>query len=267
MFRFIKKKIIKSSNYSDVLHWKNHDQIINNKKREIVNKIHKIFSGKVFAGPYKDLKLTTKENWWIDLGSKVLGIYELEVQQAIENLCSKKNIKIFINYGAAEGYHLTGVLKKKLAIRGIGIEIDKNTITILKKNLKLNKLEKKVKIMETLNLNTIGDYVSRKDIKKTLFLIDIEGDEYDLINSNNIKLINKCHLIIEMHPFLNNSNKKKKFYNLLKKNYHIKSITSSSRDPYIKGLEYLSDNDRWMIVSEGRPMQMNWLICSPKQNY
>ena len=27
----------------------------------------------------------------------------------------KKNITTFINYGAAEGFHLTGVLKKKLA--------------------------------------------------------------------------------------------------------------------------------------------------------
>lgn len=103
MFRSIKKKIIKSTNYSDVLNWINYNQIINDKKKELVNKIHKIFLGKVFSGPYKNLKISTQENWSIDLGSKLIGIYELEVQNAIENLCKKKKIKTFINYGAAEG--------------------------------------------------------------------------------------------------------------------------------------------------------------------
>ena len=93
MFRTIKKKIINSFNYSDVLRWINHDQIINNKKRQIVNKIHKIFSGKVYNGPYKNLKISTKESWSIDLGSKILGMYELEVQKTIENLCKKKILK------------------------------------------------------------------------------------------------------------------------------------------------------------------------------
>ena len=86
---------------------------------------------------------------------------------------------------------LSGVLKNKLVQFGIGIEIDENSISILKKNLKLNKLEKKVKILEKLNLNKINDYISNKDLKNTLFLIDIESGEYDLINSTIIKLINK----------------------------------------------------------------------------
>ena len=66
---------------------------------------------------------------------------------------------------------------------------------------------------------------------------------------------------------MSNLRKQNKFYNLLKQNYNIKSITSSSRDPFVKGLEDLTDDERWMIISEGRPMQMNWLICSPKLNY
>ncbi|MDA9678027.1 FkbM family methyltransferase [Candidatus Pelagibacter sp.] len=266
MFRAIKKRIIKNINYLDALHWIDHHQIINNKKKKIVNKIHKIFSGKVYKGPYKNLKISKEENWSIDLGSKLLGVYELEVQKTIENLCTKKNIKIFVNYGAAEGYHLTGILKNKLAKFGIGVEIDKNSLSILKNNLKLNKLEKKVKVLEKLKLNKLSDYINNKDIKKTLFLIDIEGGEYDLINSNTIKFINKSYLIIELHSFLSNLNKRSKFHNLLKKNYNIKLITSSARDPFVKGLENLTDDERWMIISEGRPMQMNWLICSPKSN-
>ena len=216
------------------------------------------------AGPYKYLKLSNKENWSIDLGSKVLGIYELEVQEAIKKLCTKKNIKIFINYGSAEGYHLIGVLKKKLVKFGIGVEIDQKTISIFKENLKLNNIHSQFTILEKLNLNKINEYISVKEMKNALFLIDIEGNEYDLINSSNIKFIKKSHLIIEIHPFLNILNKKKIFYSLLKKNFKTKILTTSSRNPHVKGLENLTDDERWMIVSEGRPMQMSWLVCSPR---
>ena len=264
MLRSLRKRIVKNTNLTDIFHWKNLDQVVYNKRKTIANKVHKIFSGKVCGGPYKDLKLSTKENWSIDLGSKVLGIYELEVQEAIKKLCTKKNIKIFINYGSAEGFHLTGVLKKKFAKFGIGIEIDQKSISILKENLKLNNIHSQFKILDKLNLNKINDRVSIKDMKNTLFLIDIEGNEYDLINSTNIKFIKKSHLIIEIHPFLSNSNKKRKFYNILRKNFKVEIITSSSRNPHVKGLESLTDDERWMIVSEGRPMQMSWLVCSPK---
>ena len=264
MLRSFKKKIVKNTNLTDIIHWKNLDQIFYKKRKVITEKIYKIFSGKVCGGPYKDLKLSNKENWSIDLGSKILGIYELEVQETIKKLCKKKNIKIFINYGSAEGFHLTGVLKKKFAKFGIGVEIDQKSISILKENLKLNNISSKFKILEKLSLNKINDFVSIKDMKNTLFLIDIEGNEYELINSSNIKFIKKSHLIIEIHPFLSNPNKNKKFLDLLKKNFKVQTFTSSSRNPHVKGLENLTDDERWMIVSEGRPMQMSWLVCSPK---
>ena len=264
MLRSLKKKIVKNTNLTDIIHWKNLDQIFYQKRKSITDKIYKIFSGKVCGGPYKDLKLTNKENWSIDLGSKVLGIYELEVQETIKRLCIKKNIKIFINYGSAEGFHLTGVLKKKFAKFGIGIEIDQKSISILKKNFKLNNISSQFKILEKLSLNKINEFVSIKDMKNTLFLIDIEGNEYELINSSNIKFIKKSHLIIEIHPFLSNSSKNKRFINLLKKNFKVQTFTSSSRNPHVKGLENLTDDERWMIVSEGRPMQMSWLVCGPK---
>lgn len=263
MFRSFKKKIIKSTNLDDIIHWKNLDQTFI-KRKILANRIYKIFSGRVCAGPFKGLKLTKKENWSIDLSSKILGMYELEVQETIKRICIKKNIKIFINYGSAEGYHLTGALNKKLAKLGIGIEIDKKSTSIMKQNLKLNKISSKVKSFESLNLNEINDHVNIKDMKKTLFLIDIEGNEYELINSSNIKLIKKSHLIIEIHPFSSNPSKNKKFYDLLKKNFKVQILTSSSRNPYVKGLEKFTDDERWMIVSEGRPMQMYWLVCSPK---
>lgn len=46
MFRSFKKKIIKSTNLDGIIHWKNLDQTFF-KRKILVNKIYKIFSGRV----------------------------------------------------------------------------------------------------------------------------------------------------------------------------------------------------------------------------
>ena len=104
-----------------------------------------------------------------------------------------------------------------------------------------------------------------KNSSKILVLIDIEGNEYNLLNKTNIKYFKNDFLIIELHQFISNSSTKhNKFIQLLKKYYKIEVIKNSSRNPYLKEIEHLSDEERWMIVSEGRPCEMSWLICSPK---
>ena len=47
-----------------------YDQIVNLKKKQIGNKIHRIFKGRVASGLYKNMKISLKENWGNDIGSK-----------------------------------------------------------------------------------------------------------------------------------------------------------------------------------------------------
>ena len=244
---------------------KTFDEIKNERKKIIGKKIHNIFSGKVIDGHYKGVKIFPKEHWSNDLGSKILGLYEKQIQDTVKNLCFNNKITTLINFGAAEGYHLTGLVKSKIIKKGFGIEINKATINTLKKNIKLNKINNKIKIISQPTLSFINTYLNRKELAKTLFLIDIEGGEYNLINSENVKLIKKSFLLIEMHPFANISKiKKKKFQSILKKNFRIKIIKNSGRNPFKKKIENLSDDERWLIVSEGRPNEMEWLLCYPK---
>jgi len=258
MPNFLKKLFSKKSTQT-------FDEIKNERKKNIGKKIYNTFSGKIIDGIYKGVKIFPKEHWSNDLGSKILGLYEKQVQDTVKNLCFKNKITTLVNFGAAEGYHLTGLIKNKIINKGFGIEINKATINTLKKNIKLNKINNKIKIISQPTLNFINIYLNKKELAKTLFLIDIEGDEYNLINSENIKLIKKSFLLIEMHPFANVSKiKKKKFQNILKKNFRIKIVKNSGRDPFKKKIENLSDDERWLIVSEGRPNEMEWLLCYPK---
>ncbi|MFL2884969.1 MAG: hypothetical protein ACJZ34_01455 [Candidatus Pelagibacter sp.] len=242
-----------------------YDELVTLKKKEVGNKVHKIFRGKVASGLYKDMKISTKENWGNDLGSKILGIYEEQIQQSIYKIATKKKITTLINFGAAEGYHLIGPVKKKIIPFGLGIEIDKDTRKTLKKNIISNGLTKRVKIITFEDFKSLKIKTKNKNFSKVLILIDIEGNEYDLLNRANIKYFKNYFLIIELHEFMcNSSTKHKKFIQLLKKYYKIEEIKNSSRNPYLKKIERLSDEERWTIVSEGRPCEMSWLICSPK---
>ena len=90
------------------------DEIKNERKKIIGKKIHKIFLGKVVDGPYKGVKILPKEHWSNDLGSKILGFYEKQIQETVQKLSSNNTITTLVNFGAAEGYHLTGLIKNQL---------------------------------------------------------------------------------------------------------------------------------------------------------
>jgi len=55
------------------------------------------------------------------------------------------------------------------------------------------------------------------------------------------------------------------FFRLLKKNFNINFLLNGSRNPYkIKEISKFNDDDRWLIMSEGRICEQNWLVCTPK---
>ncbi len=242
-----------------------YNELLTLKKKQLGNKIHKIFKGRVASGLYKGMKISAKENWGNDIGSKILGLYEEQIQKSIHKIARERKISTLINFGAAEGYHLIGAIKKRIIPYGFGIEIDKETRKTLKKNIISNGLKKRIKIITFEDFKSLKVNTKNKNFSKILVLIDIEGNEYNLLNKTNIKYFKNNFLIIELHQFLcKSSAKHNKFIQLLNKYYKIEEIKNGSRNPYLEKIERLSDEERWMIVSEGRPCEMSWLICSPK---
>jgi hypothetical protein len=59
--------------------------------------------------------------------------------------------------------------------------------------------------------------------------------------------------------------KKKPFLENLYNNFNVEILKNSLRDPFKHSLiDELSDDDRWLLMSEGRERNMNWLVCTPK---
>ena len=75
-------------------------QMILLEKELIGKKIYRLCHGKVFQGLYKNTKIIPKEHWSFDLGSKILGVYEKQVQEVINRIADAKSkfLIIFIYF-------------------------------------------------------------------------------------------------------------------------------------------------------------------------
>ena len=230
--------------------------------------IKKITLNTVQSGPYKGMKLSNDVFWnEKDISSKLIGCYEKEVQEEIEIMQKIYNKKYLINLGGGEGYHAIGALKSDLFKKIIVFEKEDVGQKIIKKNASLNNLENNIIVEGNSTKSFLSTNVlSKINLEECSFLIDIEGDEFEILDEDNLTKMSKSNMILEFHENQdhNYENINEKFINLLKKHFKIKFITTSSRDlSKFKFLEKFEDIDRWLLVSENRPVLMSWIICVP----
>ena len=234
--------------------------------------IAQISKNKIISGNYKNVKVEINKSWnTLDVASKYLGLYELEVQEAIINLQKKKKSKkkYLINLGAGEGYHPIALLKKKFFDYAILYETSKSGQLLIKQNSRFNKISNKIKIFGEAKVEFLSEFHFRNiKLIDCFFLLDIESDEFKLLNKENILKLRKSNLLIEVHPmYLKNGKRQNKMIliNRLKKFFKIEVLTTKNRDlsPY-KFLDNLNDLEKSILVTEGRPEKMEWLICVPK---
>ena len=239
------------------------------KKKNILGKeISKISNNKILYGPYSGTKILSTYGWSnIDFCPKYLGSYEYQVQKKIIDLNKKKKFDYFIDLGAAEGYHIISLLKKKIFKQGLAFEISKKSREILKKNAQINKLNNRIRIYKDANLSSLKNTLRNFNHRRLLFLVDIEGQEYNLFDKDFCKIFSKGTFIIEEHPFnISNKRKIKNFNQNIKKYYNVEILKDTPKNPFnFSILEKYSDDEKYLMMSEGRPESMQWVILQPKK--
>ena len=235
------------------------------KKRTFLSKeIEKITSGKVVSGIYSNTKFINSSSYFLAKSSQLLGFYELEVQNEISRLSSNFKLKYFINLGAGEGYHSVGSMHKKLFEKCITFEAEKENNKTIQKNYEINNIKNFI-IKKFANNNFLDEIKDQIELNKSLFLFDIEGSEFDILNLKNLELLKKSFLIIEIHHFYSDQLSIKKLKENLNYFYDVKYIKTSSRNfSDIKILDKFNDDEKWLMMSESRPETMQWIVCEPK---
>ena len=266
--------IIHSLNYFFFKFFKSFFQIntpLHKYKIYLVKKIKKISNNRIMYGLYKNVyfNFDSGTHWnYFDISSKLIGFYEEQIQEKIIEIKNKYKLINLINIGAAEGYHVVSLIKNKYFNKGYAFEIDQKGRDTIKKNIIKNNIIDRIKIFGEGDYNSIKNNVDIRELKKTLFLIDIEKGEFKFFNKKNINFFNKSYFIIEYHgniEFNKLNNIEKEFFNLIKNNFKLEVIRNSGRNPFkLPLLKEFSDDERWLMMSETRPSEMIWLALTPK---
>lgn len=200
------------------------------------------------------------------LGLKLLGLYEKEVLDEIINYNNKNKKKILVQLGTSDGYFTCGLLKNNFFEKCVAFEEDQKSTDFLKKNIIENNInEKRVIYFGKAEKNFLEQIESKNiELNDCFFLLDIEGDEYKILDEVNLKKLSKSPVIIEMHDILGvDMNMKKNFFdNINKLEIDNHKINIGFRElPKTEILKNIikSEFDKNLMISESRPYGIYWL--------
>ena len=237
------------------------DKVVEKKRIILSSKISKMYNNTVQQGPFKGMVINEDQFWGQgDRSSKILGLYEKEIQDLIVSIQKDKNYSTFVDIGGADGFFAIGSLVNNLFEKCEVFEISKKGRISIQKNSKQNNVYDSIKIHDKASKRSL---IKIDNINNSLILCDIEGDEYELFDEKLINEIYPSDIIIEIHKDKENSlvNFEKRFT----KKYSITKITQEPRSlKNFKELENINDNNRALITSEGRSYVQEWWHLSPK---
>ena len=97
----------------------------------------------------------------------------------------------------------------------------------------------------------------------SVILVDIEGAEFSLFDRELFSALRSSIIIIELHD--DSEDKLALLKNSAAEFFNICEMTTTARDmSKFDELRKLSDTDRWLLCSEGRPARMVWFRLDPK---
>ena len=109
--------------------------------------------------------------------SKYLGTSESQIQKKIIYLKKKFKLDFFVDCGAAEGFHIISLLKKKIFKTAVAFEINEKSRDLLIKNAIKNNIKKKNSIYSEEKFEYIKK-LKIKNFKKNNVILDNKRNEF-----------------------------------------------------------------------------------------
>ena len=229
------------------------------RRLRLSNLLFNTIGSRIKYGPYSGIQLVDNINWGrADLGSILLGIYELEVVEYLSTEVVDRNR--FIDIGAGDGLHAVAALKNLGFETVVAYEID---------------LNRRNTIQEMADLNSVGDKITirgdifdkeRTDLTNSCILIDIEGAELKLLDDDFAARVGGSTLIVEMHTWVQNFwGKWTAIERAFGCSWEICYLPQGSRNPNsFEELRSWPDDNRFLLCSEGRRELGQWAIFKPR---
>ncbi len=232
-------------------------------RKVVSDTIRTRLSNQVAYGVFKGLRLSAKSHWsGSDAGVMLLGLYEQEILNAVASVAQPH--KIFVNLGAADGYYGIGVIVAGLFSHAYCYESNEASRNLIHETAYINHVSDKITIRGTAEKGFYHQ-IPFEQSKNMTVLIDIEGGELDILDRDLFKDLPSSDIIVELHPWAPNFESKMRDIIISSQETHeLIEITTGNRDlSSIAEVQGFHDSYRWLLCSEGRPMQMSWLHFKP----
>jgi|HubBroStandDraft_1064217.scaffolds.fasta_scaffold00503_20 hypothetical protein len=218
----------------------------------------------VLTGPFRGMKYPSPRSFGSPLLPKLLGSYESELHEVLEELSSNRYTRI-INIGCAEGFYAVGLGLRFPDADIHAFDIDSEARQLCRNLGKLNGVDQQL---------TVGEYCGQATLRsllcgqKALVVSDCEGCEYDLFTEEIADFLAGHDLIVETHDFIRVS-VSSRLREVFGKTHQIRSVKSvedieKATTYECQQLDKCDAATRRSIVAEHRPAAMEWLVMTSK---
>lgn len=222
--------------------------------------------GVVLAGPFAGLGYVDESvgsMWW----PKILGTYELELAETIDQLCAESPAWV-IDIGAAEGYYAIGMAWRCPKTQVIAFEGDLAGRQLQEELAVLNHVDDRLRIEEFCDADALRQALTVAG--GGLIICDIEGGELALLNPEIAPDLvdDPWTLLVEIHDHVD-ATIADTLIERFRDTHTIEEIVSRPRRagdlPAAVRRPLLS---RWVpaYLDERRPGPMRWLLLRPLAN-
>jgi hypothetical protein len=153
---------------------------------------------RVRSGPFAGLRYLDDS-----IGSayipKLLGIYESELEAAVESICSRKP-DLILDIGAAEGYYAIGLALRNPSARVVAFETNPAGQAALRKMASLNQVSNRVEVRGKCEPTDLAAVLVGTE--QPVIICDVEGDEKELLDPVAIPSLARASIMAELHDFI-----------------------------------------------------------------
>jgi hypothetical protein len=219
----------------------------------------------VANGPFKGLRYAAVRSSGSQLLPKLLGSYESELHPVLEELL-RNRYNTIVDIGCAEGYYAIGLALRSSHAEVYAFDTNASARKLCAEMSRLNSVSCRVHIEKSCNEEALRS-IPLGD--RALIICDCEGYEGSMFNRRVAEFLVKHDVIIETHDFID-IELSIKMRDAFAKTHRIRSFKSvddieKAHTYHYSGLEHLSTIDRHLILREGRPAIMEWLVMTSKE--
>lgn len=238
------------------------NKLIEERRTQILNYVYNECNGIVKNGPFVGMKILPKYCWGDgDTGGKLLGIYESELFESIEEVI-KADPDLVINYGCAEGFYGIGIAMRLPNTKVVLFDIEPRALDISKENADANSVTN-IEYSNSCNHAYLESLLSKAT--DPVVLMDCEGSEDKILDIEKIPSLSKTTVIVELHDCLV-PGITERLINKFKKTHDLEGISQYTPNLHIEPMLVLSDLDKLILYNENRPVTMTWAVMTPLEN-